>query len=167
MIKTQEFLKIGSIYELNTDLSDENEVLCKGSPILLIKHKEKNIFIAVDYRGKQWEITQNDVHYDEIVELPKEKDIKRYNAYRVLSKFQWIIGLFLIFIGIFLIVLTSKLIYNSSVIFVVLLAIAEAIVITFGIFLICSAGSYKIPSYEKENIDELKKILETKNGYNF
>ena len=66
IIKKYEY---GSIYSIASTIEYKNEILKIGTPVRLIEHLDNEKIMVEDFRGKSWEINEDDILHKKIERL--------------------------------------------------------------------------------------------------
>ncbi len=147
----------GSIYSIASTIKYKNEILKIGTPVRLIEHLGNKKIMVEDFRGKSWEINEDDILHKKIEKVPKNVLIyklldRSYDFFLILNT---ILGTVIIAIALILYTLNI----TSMIIFIVMFSIGIVFYITVLIFACCSLSPNIACFGNTQNIEELKILL--------
>lgn len=169
-IKVNEQYKRGTIHQLTNDISSTTEILCAGSPVIILSQPQQHIFIVEDSRGKEWYVSQKDMSDEPIREMPQEKEIKAQRRYRKMKKYKEQIYTVFFVLGILCYISVIILFWVKSILSiltaVVLLMCAGTAILLTGQIFISNISKFVEPLYFEENLKELNDLLNQKKKSN-
>ncbi|WP_304818972.1 hypothetical protein [uncultured Clostridium sp.] len=157
IIKKYEY---GSIYSIASTIEYKNEILKIGTPVRLIEHLDNEKIMVEDFRGKSWEINEDDILHKKIEKAPKNvliyKLLDRISDYLDFSLIlNIILGTVIIAIALILYLLNI----TSVIIPLVMISIGIVFYIMVLISNYCSLSPNIACFGNTQNIEELKILL--------